>query len=550
MFVHPSQLGWFAAAAILLIVTLQFGGTKKNILRQLIELDLIEKVFPYAKWIAVNRWRNALNIAALGFLVFALSGPLIGRKLREIKTRGSNVFILIDCSDSMLAEDFKPTRMEKSKRLLAGLVEKMSGNKVGIIAFAGEPYVFCPLTFDMTAVRQFLRSVEPGMIPQPGTRIGSAVRLALSKFPEGRSSNAVILLTDGEDHHSDPRGAAEECQKMGAKIFAIGIGSPDGEPIPVRDAGGKVTGFRKNKKGEVVLSKLGESDLAEMALATDGSYFRASESEQEIDLLAQKISEMAKEPLLRKDATYENQYQWFLAIALILLIAEELLTLIPLTKFPVPALKKTFLTVSALLLALHIFSSKLNADDFRKNLKEGNALYKNEKYDEALQKYDEAIRQRPTDLRGDFNKGAAAYKLQDWDAATEEFQRSSAGKDSRLASKSFYNLGNSQFQKGQYAEAVRSYQRSLKLNPSDDDTKFNLGLALQTMKNPPKQKQKQKSQSGKQKQKGKGDQDQKQKEDREESAKRTLKSAASEQNDKPVFKPDAKKGKKQYEEDW
>lgn len=565
IFEHPHQFFWFFLFLFLLIILWRAGKIRKSLLAALIQLSVIEKIFPFKRWQQLNFKKNLLQMSGFFFLILSLTGPQIGQKLREIKVKGINVFILIDTSDSMLAEDFKPNRMEKSKRTLSAILEKLSSQKVGIIAFAGEPYVYCPLTFDAAAVKQFLKSIEPGMVPQPGTRIGSAIRLALSKFPEGQSSNAIILLTDGEDHRSDPIGAAEQARKMGVKIFAVGIGNPEGEPIPIRDSSGKTLGYKKRKNGEVILSRLDESDLAQMALLTGGSYFRASESEQEIDLLLEKLSQMEKEISFRTENIYEERYQWTLLMALIFLIASEIVSLkSALSARPgkirlQPVRLKQ--TVALLIVFLGTFGAVpsqktrlIYAASFREKMQEGNKFYKDEKYSEALESFEQASQKNLKDLRANFNKGDALYRTQEWDQASEEFQKSAGSNDSELSAKAYFNLGNSQFQKGAYADAVRSYQQSLKLNPADGDAKFNLDLALQIQRNPPPRTQHRKSGEKQKNQKnGKKESqsaDENQKKEREENAKRTLKGAVDSQNDKPLFKPETNGKKRDDEEDW
>ncbi|MCB4757572.1 MAG: VWA domain-containing protein, partial [Elusimicrobia bacterium] len=460
----------------------------------LIELNIIEKVFPFKQWNRFVRKKITLEFIAIGLLIYSLAGPQIGRKLRQIKTHGSNIFILVDCSDSMVAEDFKPNRMGKSKRILSGILEKCAGHKVGIIAFSGEPYVYCPLTFDSSAVKQFLKSIEPGMIPQPGTKIGSAVRLALEKLTAGEGAHSIVLLSDGEDHNSDPIKAAEEAKEKGVRIFTIGIGNPEGEPIPVKDANGNIVNYKKDRKGEVVLSRLDESMLAQLSLITGGSYFRASDSEQEIDLLTQKLLSLEKGTSSKKENVYENRYQWFLVIAFILLLYKELIDFLGIglkqSYLRTESRKIAFLIIlfSFLFLSYSKRPSYIYADSFAGDMKKGNKFYHQKKYSEALKQYEQAAQSKPSDLRGNFNKGTALYKLQETEKASEEFERSSFSQDTKLAAKSFFNLGNSQFQNGKYSEAIRSYKQCLKLDSTDKDAKFNLELALQIMKNlPPSQ---------------------------------------------------------------
>lgn len=553
-FAYPKQIFWVLPFAVLFALVLRRYFKQKTELTRLIEKDVIEKVFPFSLWQKYSLFQIILQFAGILFLIVALVGPRLGQKLKEVETSGSSVFILLDTSDSMLAEDFKPNRMEKSKMLLTALVERMRGSRVGIIAFAGEAYVFCPITFDFTTVKQFLKSIEPGMIPQPGTRIGSAIRLALSKMPEEKKSKAIILLTDGEDHSSDPLGAAREAHKSGVKIFAIGIGSPQGEPIPIRDSSGKTSGYRKDQKGEVILSHLGESELLEMSLLTGGAYFRASPAEKEVDVLLEKLEELEKDPLQRKQKTYENRYRWFLLPAFLFLILSEALIFFY-NRLGVRTLRQFIFLVFLLGHFIFAGASHSGAESFSGKMEEGNELYREKKYSQALEKFEEAEKLKPEDTRGTFNKGASLYKLERWEEARDEFQKGALSEKRKLRAKSLYNLGNSQFKNGEYAEAVNSYKQSLALNPNDPDARFNLQLALKFKKNPPPQQKKSKQDKKKEKdsQREKRLREEEKKEERRENAKRTLKGALDEQNNKPIFNPDQKdKGKKneRNEKDW
>ena len=543
MIAHPLQLLWLAALLALALLAWRSLAARRKRLAALIEPGLIGKIFPFDRWRRWNRRLSILELLAFLFLILALAGPLFGRRLQEVQVQGSSVFILFDCSASMLAQDFKPDRAEKAKRMLAAVLDRLTGSRVGIIAFAGRPYVYCPVTFDLTTARQFLKSVEPGMIPQPGTHIGDALRLAVSKLPEGKRSRAVILLTDGEDHHSDPLGAAEEARKAGVRVFAVGIGSPEGEPIPITE-NGKVTGYMKDRNGKVVISRLGEETLAKMALATGGAYFRASESEQEIDVLADKLEELGKEPLTVREDAYENRYQWPLGLALLLLAAVEGLEILS-------RREKGPRLAGAAVLLLALAAAPVRAASFNGQIRLGNRRYKEQNYSDALQHYRKASELDPKDARGDYNQGTAYYRLKDWDHAAEEFQKSGSATDRGLAAKAFYDLGNSQFQKGQYGDAVKSYQQSLRLNPSDPDAKFNLQLALRLVRENPKQ-QKPKEGQGKNQKKRQGSRAESREErERKENAKRILQGAAGDQDNKPIFRPQQKeKEKNPDEEDW
>ncbi len=222
----------------------------------------------------------------------------------------------------MQAEDFKPNRMAHAKLILGQLIDKLGGSRIGIIAFAGQAYVQCPLTVDENAAKDVLETIDVGTVPIPGTVIGEAIRVAIKGLKAGEGQNRVlVLLTDGEDHNSDPKGAAKEAAKVGLKIYPIGIGSADGEPIPIFDDQGKRTGYKRDKKGDVVMSRLDEATLIDLAHETGGQYLRASPIGDEVDLLGRSLDQLQQgDQKTRMFNRFENRYQWPLAFGLILLL--------------------------------------------------------------------------------------------------------------------------------------------------------------------------------------------------------------------------------------
>ncbi len=253
-----------------------------------------------------------------------MARPQFGEKLTLLRRKGVDIIIALDTSLSMLAEDVKPSRLEKAKLEVSGLIDRMKGDRVGLVAFAGQSFVQCPLTLDLSAAQMFLDLMDPDLIPQPGTAIGDAIRTARMAFSQKEKKfKVLILMTDGEDHGSDPVEAAEEARKEGIIIYTIGIGSTYGEPIPLKDKNGKVGGFKKDENEEVVLSRLDEGTLRKIAKKTRGRYFRASAGEVELDKIYDEISKMEKKQLEGKMITqYEERYQYFLVVSLFFLTLE------------------------------------------------------------------------------------------------------------------------------------------------------------------------------------------------------------------------------------
>lgn len=307
-----------------LIVFYWFVFKKKfALLSRFANLELLEKLIA-----TTNRKMQILKVTLLLVVIFyfilARARPQIGTKLETVKRKGVDIMIALDVSLSMMAEDIAPNRLEKAKHEIESLINKLEGDRIGLIAFAGVPFVQCPLTLDYGAAKIFLDIMEPDLIPEPGTAIGNAIQTAIKAFEQTeRKHKVLILITDGEEHEGDPLKVAEEAEKQGIVIYTVGIGSPEGVPIPITADRGASRSFKKDREGKVVMTKLDEITLEKIALQTDGKYFRASSSEVELDRIYEDISNMEKKELAtKKFSQYEDRFQYILVFALFLLIAE------------------------------------------------------------------------------------------------------------------------------------------------------------------------------------------------------------------------------------
>ena len=263
----------------------------------------------------------SLILFAFLFLVFALSRPQIGTKVETVKREGIDILVAIDVSKSMLARDIQPSRLEKAKHEVESLINRLRGDRIGLIAFAGVPFVQCPLTLDYGAANIFLDIMDPELIPTPGTAIGAAIKKGVETFDQKeRKHKVLILITDGEDHSGEAVNAAELAEKEGVKIYCVGIGSPKGEPIPAVQGS---SGFEKDKQGQVIITKLDEMTLEKIALQTGGKYFRATSGESELDRIYDDISKMEKKELgSLKYSQFEDRFQYLVFIAFVLILLE------------------------------------------------------------------------------------------------------------------------------------------------------------------------------------------------------------------------------------
>ncbi len=312
-------LNFLLLVPILVVFFIFASSRKRKSLDIFGDRIVVEKLLS-SKSVAKERTKKILIVIATSFLILSLARPQIGTRLTMARRRGVDVLIAIDTSISMKAQDIKPSRLEKAKLEVSSLIDKLKGDRVGILTFAGDSFVQCPLTLDYNAAKMFLSIVSPGMMPRPGTAIGDAIKRATTAFiKKERKHKILILLTDGEDHDTNPVEAAKEAKKEGIIIYTIGIGTEKGEPIPLSNK----RGYKKDKHGSVVMSKLDSATLQKIALVTDGKYYHATPREFELDKIYDEINKMEKKELSSRLFTqYEDRFQYFLGIALLLLCIE------------------------------------------------------------------------------------------------------------------------------------------------------------------------------------------------------------------------------------
>ena len=264
------------------------------------------------------RRKFVLFLLGVAALAVALARPQFGSKLKEEKRVGIELMLAVDVSNSMLAEDFAPNRLERAKYAILRLLEGMRQDKVGLVVFAGDAYVQLPITSDYVTARNFISQVSPSMLSRQGTAIGAAIDLAASSFSsESEGSRAIVMITDGENHEDDALGAARAAAERGINIYTIGMGTPEGAPVMIDGD------FIRDESGEMVVSKLDETTLEQIALTTGGAYIRASRQSVGLDEIVSRINEMEdKEFSTMVFEEFDEQYQYLLGAALVLLLLE------------------------------------------------------------------------------------------------------------------------------------------------------------------------------------------------------------------------------------
>ena len=264
-----------------------------------------------------------LMLLSIIFGIVALTQPQWGFHWEEIKRVGVDIIVAIDVSESMLAEDVKPNRLERAKREIFDLIEMLEGDRVGLIAFAGTSFVQCPLTLDYGACKMFLDYIDTDLIPVPGTALADVIRTATKSFSKReRKSKALILITDGEDHEGEPIDAAKEAKKEGIKIFPIGVGQEGGAPIPLKDGSG---GFKKDRQGDMIITHLDETTLQKIALETGGSYVRSVTGDMDLDKIYREgIQHHIEQKQLKstRRRRWEQRFQWFIFFALLFICTD------------------------------------------------------------------------------------------------------------------------------------------------------------------------------------------------------------------------------------
>lgn len=264
-----------------------------------------------------------LTLFSIGFFFFAigLSRPQIGARLKEQEIKGAEIIIAIDVSNSMLAEDYSPNRLDRAKLAVSRLVDKLRDDRIGLVIFAGTSFVQLPVTTDYVSAKMFLNTIDTGSIPIQGTAMGDAITTCIRSFSQqSDKSRAIILITDGENHEDDPVAAAKQAAEMGIKVFTIGVGSPEGKPIPMNGE------LLKDKDGEIVVSRLDEDVLKEVAQAGNGAYVRAGNSEFGLNPIIEDLKKLEDEKynsIVFEE--FDEQFMYFLGIALFFFVLEMLI---------------------------------------------------------------------------------------------------------------------------------------------------------------------------------------------------------------------------------
>ena len=509
-FEHPQILWLLVVLPPALLAFFWWASRQRQqLLEQFIQTRLLSTltvgIFPTRQKI-----RFGCLVFAVALLVITLARPQHGFDLQEVEQRGLDIVVAVDTSKSMLATDIAPNRLTRARLAALELMQKAGTDRMGLVAFAGDAFLECPLTIDNTAFQQCVQALDVNTIPQGGTAIAAAIKTALTAFKEGNHHKVLVLFTDGEDNDTGALEAAQDAAKAGLKIFTVGIGTEKGELVRVAEANGN-SDYVRDEQGNVVKSHLNEALLQQIAGATGGFYLPLRGANTIDTLYERGLAPLpkseGKERLVRR---YHEQFHWPLAAAILLLLAEMFLPerRSPTRREPNGGLKRAgpdqpslgsfgaagagvpVATLVALLgLAVCGNASASPSSALRE--------YKSGYYTNALQEFERLAQANTNDLRLIFNAGTAAYRATNFNAALNDFQTATLSPDLKLQQQAHYNLGNTLYRLGElkfepdteglnaleesWQRAVKNYEHAAELNTNDTDVAYNLAFVKKQM---------------------------------------------------------------------
>ena len=511
----------------LVFLFIYFKKWKKNALMSFGDIKLTQKLIPsFSK--SRENIRFIILIFCLSSLIIGISNPQIGTKMAEVKREGVDLMIALDLSNSMLAEDIEPNRLERAKQAISRLIDKLNGDRIGLIVFAGDAYVQLPITTDYSAGKLFLSTVNTNMIPTQGTAIGKAIDLSMQSFDmENEQNKAIIIITDGENHEDDAIEQAQKASEKGVFVHTLGMGLVKGGPIPIYNKYGNNMGYRKNKEGNTIISQLNEQMLQEIAASGNGIYVRANNTKAGLSVLFSEINKMEKKEIGSMIFTdYKDRFQLFLVISLFLLIL-DLILLDRKNEW----MKKIFVFI----LLIPLFG---NAQNKKTNLRNGNDFYGDSLYNEAELEYTKSLEKDQDYFEASFNLADAVYKQGRYEESSSLFDalKDNTKTDTELA-KIYHNLGNSLIKEQQVEDAIKAYKEALRKNPKDEDTRYNLAYAQRIKE----KQQKQQQDKDKEKKEEKQQEEKSEEKQQEEKSEEKQQEEDKEQQQKPQEKEDMSK---------
>ena len=480
-FADPIYLYLLAVIPVLAIIRFITYRNQKKRLRKFGDPQLLRSLMP-----DVSRFRPAVKFwilqGALALLVVMLARPQFGTKISNEQRTGIETIIAMDISNSMLAEDITPSRLDRSKMMVENLVDHFTNDKIGLLVFAGDAFVQLPITSDYVSAKMFLSSIDPSMMATQGTDIARAIDMATHSFTQEEGiGKAIIVITDGEDHEGGALESAKAAKDAGMRVYVLGVGSTQGAPIPIPGTGD----YMKDNTGNTVMSALNEDMCRQVAQAGGGAYIHVENNSAAQDQLDNELNKLAKkETTSTVYSEFDEQFQAVAILALLLLILEICIydrrnpLLKRLSLFG--SKKKAAATVALLLVAI-----TASAQTDRQYIRQGNKQFRVGQYDKAEVSYRKAVEKNPKNPQAAYNLGNALMAQKKDSAAVQQFEQATRIETNPLRkAAAYHNMGVICQTHKMYGEAIEAYKNALRLNPNDDETRYNLVLCK-------KQKQKQ-----------------------------------------------------------
>ena len=506
-FQHIEYLLVLAFVPLMILLYVFVISNKKKTIKKIGDPALVNQLITAY---SPSKYRIKFILILLAFTVgiIALANPRKPQGTTMVNRSGIDVMIALDVSKSMLADDIKPSRLERAKQLIAKLIDKLPEDRIGIVVFAGRAYLQMPLTTDHSAAKMYLSSASTDVVPTQGTVIGDALKMSNAAFNTlEKKYKAVVLISDGEDHDETAIKITKAMAEEGVMINTIGIGSPEGTTIidPVTNE------TKMDATGNPVITKLNEEELKSIAVNGNGLYQLFTNTDEVVDNIDKQLTGMGQRAISENSlVNYYNFFPWLLGLVLILLLAEFFMTEIKKqTKLNKSGIKKQ----GAVLAALFIIPSFMMAQSDNSLLKKGNDAYNKKEYDVAAETYKKVTDMDPANEKAQYNLGNALYKNGNPDEALKAYNEAiKIGKSKNDQSATWYNKGVSLQNNKKLPECIDAYKNALRLNPSDEEARFNLQKALQQQQ----KEQQQKDKNDKDKKKPKDDPKQKDKQKQQE----------------------------------
>ena len=543
-FEDPIYLYLLVLIPILALIRFVSYRNQRKRLRQFGDPELLKQLMP-----DVSRFRPLVKfwvlLGALALLIVMLARPQLGTKISNEKRVGIETIIAMDISNSMLAEDVVPSRLDRSKMMVENLVDHFTNDKIGLIVFAGDAFVQLPITSDYVSAKMFLSSISPSMMASQGTDIARAIEMATHSFTQEEGiGKAIIVITDGEDHEGGALEAAKAAKDEDMRVYVLGVGSVNGAPIPVSGTGD----YMKDNTGNTVMSALNEDMCKQVAQAGGGAYIHVennSAAQQQLDNELDKLAK--KETTTAVYSEFDEQFQAVGILVLLLLIVEicildrrnPLIKRLSLFKRKGVSNQESVVRSKMLMILFFLLTpisyllfpdsclqTPVSAQTDRQYIRQGNKLFRSGDYPNAEVSYRKAIEKNPKNPQAVFNLGNALMAQKKDSAAVMQFDSATKLETNPLRkAKAYHNVGVICQSHKMYGEAIEAYKSALRLNPADDETRYNLVLC--------KHQQKKQQQNQQQNQQGNNDQKQDDKKDQQNKDQQKDKQENKKQQEQP-----------------